>query len=293
MSNLDSYCCTSADSPQGSWALLFKAIQFKAKSPTSDSDKDPPPRENVLISKLESFLLLSIAFKDFLIQLKDSLQTQHVSFSHSQSKRGSATPSTNPKKSSLPIKNEESLSAINPSGIPLHNADVIMSGMTDFISRVSKILEVISTLGQFTQLISEKKIGGLPRFAGLWQLELPDGKDDERNECDFMSQSFNYSDMGSVKAGTTLIDGMGSTSDITLATPDYLDMLMGKNVQSQQHGQQEEEEEHLEAPTALSGFHSRGLSILKEEDSFVGSEEGGGGETVNHTPLREGIVVNL
>ena len=55
--------------------------------------------------------------------------------------------------------------------------DHLSTSMDEFTSCVSKLLEVISTLAQFSKLINEKKLRGLPRFAELWNLKL-------RYECE-------------------------------------------------------------------------------------------------------------
>ncbi len=53
------------------------------------------------------------------------------------------------------------------SGIALQSVDKITSGLNEFSLRVSKVLEIISTLAQFRQL--QGSIGGLPRVTGLWE----------------------------------------------------------------------------------------------------------------------------
>lgn len=149
-----------------------------------------------------------------------------------------------------------------------------MSGMNEFVSRVSNVLDVVSTLGQFERLNLEHTVKGLPRFAGLWTLESFEGKEGEdKEEC--LSQSFTQSEGISIRTG--MVPGNGSVSDITLATPDYLEMLTSKNA-SLQHQQQ-----LVASPGGGGGggggrseIQSGALSTLKEEswvESVQGEEE--------------------
>ena len=177
------------------WSLVSEAILSEAKEPS----KDHP-----LITQLNSCLQLTTAYKELLYQLKDGLFQQQVSFSVSTvgivsshtsciSKKASGIPSSStPKKASHkhsghgghPMNTDDSASIIpqTASGIPLHNVDKITSGMNDFGLRVSRVLEIVSTLARFREL--QGHMGGLPRIAGLWDLEeevIPEGGSEGRS----------------------------------------------------------------------------------------------------------------
>ncbi len=159
-----------------------------------------------------------------------------------------------------------------PSGISLQNTDKITSGMTSFTLRVSNILEMISALGQYTRLDLEQKMRGLPRFAGLWVLELLTDGNSEGGE-NSLDQSFNRSEGMPTKGEAVPGDGTESTaSNVTLETPDYLDMLAGKSEKQQQQQQQQQE---LVETEPVGELRSGGLSTLKEESwvESVHSEE--------------------
>lgn len=270
--------------------MVSEAIQFRAQPPTKLIKGTT--RGEKFILKLESYQQLSATFKSFLSQVRDTFYVQHVNFSHSPGgKKHSLGSTSGTKKTNIPAKfssaDESSRPMLSsyPSGIPLQNSDKIMSGMNDFISRVSNILELVSTLGQFTRLNLEQRINGLPRFSGLWTLEFFEGSEGKEGS-DSLGQSFNQSEGVSMRAGT--VPGDGSVSDITLATPDYLDMLISKNAALLQ-------QQHLqvvggggmglegEGGGGRSGLHSGALSTLKEE-SWVGSAQSEGEEETDHKP---------
>ena len=141
--------------------------------------------------------------------------------------------------------------------------------------QVANLLELVSTLAQFTQLNLEQRLTGLPRFAGLWSLQILEGSE-AGEQCESLGQSFNQSEGASVKTGTVAVgEGGGSVSDITLATPDYLDMLISRNTALQ----------HQLAAAggggggggggarSGGGLHSGALSTLREEGSCDGEVE--------------------
>lgn len=281
MSDLETFC---TNTQHQFWSVISEAIHFKAQCPPSKPTKGASVGSN-FISKLESYLQLRTTFKDFLAQVRDVFLTQqHVNFSHlSSSKKTSlgSTAATAPgtKKSVNSSKTESGVSlSSHPLGMPLHNTEKIMSGIDRFTLQVSNMLELVSTLGQFTRINLEQRIKGLPRFAGLWKLE---GLEAQGQEEDSLGQSFNQSDGMSLRTGT--VPGDGSVSDITLATPDYLDMLISRNLVLQQQQQQQVAVAAAAGcvcggsgrETRRSVLHSGGLSTLKEESwiASVQSEE--------------------
>ena len=195
MSGLQNYTCR--DGKDRFWEMAFEAV-LSQSSPSSSSD-------HPLIAKLNSCIQLCTAFKELLQQLKDCLlQQQHVSFGVSNPTlsttvshvsllgRKASNPSRNPssvlvKKASLPsnrctgeVEAVDNGSTVlsSPSGITLQNVDKITVGMSDFSQRVSKVLEIISTLSQFKQLQGD--VRGLPRISGLWDVDEVVGE--ERGE---------------------------------------------------------------------------------------------------------------
>ena len=253
------------------WSMVSEAIQYKAQPPPSKPGTGTPVGCG-FIGKLESYLQLRANFRDFLSQVRDALLTQHVNFSHlSSNKKGSGArkPSTQGVKT-VSMELGAPASGSNLLGVPLQNTEKIMLGIDNFASLVSSVLELVSTLGQFTRINLEQRIKGLPRFAGLWKLECLAGLEDEgEEEEDSLGQSFNQSDGASLRTAT--VPGDGSVSDITLATPDYLDMLISRNVllQQQSAGAGGGVGDGGDA-ARKSVLHSGALSTLKEE-SWVGS----------------------
>lgn len=279
LSDLEIFC---SNSQHPFWSMVSEAIQFKAQCLPSKPTKGTFTGSN-FISKLESYLQLRTTFKEFLFQVRDTfLSQQHVNFSHlSSSKKaslGSTTTATSGTKKSVnsTTRTEPGVSlSCHPLGMPLHNTEKIMSGIDGFTLQVSNMLELVSTLGQFTRINLEQRIKGLPRFAGLWKLE---GLETQEQAEDSLGQSFNQSDGVSLRTGT--VPGDGSVSDITLATPDYLDMLISRNLMLQQQQQQSVAAAGgyggSGGETRRSGMlHSGGLSTLKEESwvASVQSEE--------------------
>lgn len=272
VSDLDTYC---SNAQHQFWSMVSEAIHYKAQCPPSKPTKGTSMGCS-LIAKLESYLQLRSTFRDFLFQVRDTLLIQHINFSHlSSSKKVSlgSTASGSKKSSTSAAKTNSVETGASLGGhllgVPLQNTDKIMTGMDNFASLVSNVLELVSTLGQFTRINLEQRIRGLPRFSGLWKLEFLEGLEEQEEDEDSLTQSFNQSDGVSLRAGT--VPGDGSVSDITLATPDYLDMLISKNLLLQQQQQ-------LSGSGSRGGggevrrsvLHSEALSTLKEE-SWVGS----------------------
>ena len=110
----------------------------------------------------------------------------HSTVSLSGTKRGSATP-TNPLSGggnrkgnglTVPVEKRNTISATLaspgsvstcPSGVGLHNVDIIAASMNELSSRVSQVMEIVSTLSQFRKLVGNLR--GLPRVSGLWPKE--------------------------------------------------------------------------------------------------------------------------
>ena len=195
LASLESYACKSGQDQL--WPLISEAIASEAQK----SSKEP---EHPLLARLTSCLNLSTAYKELLHQLRDSLlqqQQQHVSFlglanvsavgtalshpspvgrkpsnistttSNSPSKRAPAHKRISAVTSagqSLVVNSANTTVPATPSGASLQDVDKITAGLNDFSVRVSKVLEIVSTLSQFRQL--QGGIEGLPRIAGLWDL---------------------------------------------------------------------------------------------------------------------------
>ena len=244
--------------------MAFEAV-LSQSSPSSSSD-------HPLIAKLNSYIQLCTAFKELLQQLKDGLlQQQHVSFGVSNPTlsttvshvsllgRKASNPSRNPssvlvKKASLPsnrctgeVEAVDNGSTVlsSPSGIALQNVDKITVGLSDFSQRVSKVLEIISTLSQFKQLQGD--VRGLPRISGLWDVDEVVGK--ERGE-----------------------DGGGDEP-----------VGSGVKVESLKEGREEEEEAGTRDAGMVVGRGR--LSTLKEESLVMdrGTAEEGQSSTATHS----------
>ena len=248
--------------------MAFEAVLSEARQSSPFSSSNHP-----LIAKLNSCIQLCTAFKELLQQLKDCLlQQQHVSFGVSNPSlsttvshvsllgRKASNPSRNPssvlvKKASLPsnrcsgeIEAVDNGSTVlsSPSGISLQNVDKITVGLSDFSQRVSKVLEIISTLSQFKQL--QGNIRGLPRISGLWDVDEEVGE--ERGE-----------------------DGVGD---------EPLPVGSGVKVESLKEGGEEEKAGTGDAGMVVG----RGrLSTLKEESLVMdrGTTEEGQSSTTTHT----------
>ena len=199
LASLESYVCRNNEDHL--WSLISEAI-------TSEAQKSAVEKEHPLLARLNSCLTLSTTYKELLHQLRDSLLQQQqqpqqtVSFiglpnvstmitapSHSSpigrkpsnisttsnltSKRASAYKGSgagNSAGQSLVVNSANTTVPVSPSGANLQDMDKITAGLNDFGVRVSKVLEIVSTLSQFRQL--RASIQGLPRISGLWDLEV-------------------------------------------------------------------------------------------------------------------------
>lgn len=265
-SALDS-CATKHGKEQDQfWDLLSKAVLSEMHKPQSSSSKD-----HVLISVLNSCLELSTAFKEFVQHLKDTfLQQVHLpSFAggttniHRTSNASSSNRNSTQQKGQLPSLTETGSASSISAGIALSDIERITYELRDFSVRVSKVLDIISTLSQFRQLNMHRELEGLPRVAGLWELSIP-GNKEECSETTSMGRSVATSErvspeMQAKGAEDETKSKIGSESDITIATPDYLEQLVmkQKTVSQQPHG-----------------LMSEPLSTLKEESTVSCSVKG-------------------
>ena len=250
--DLESYCTNKRKEPDHFWSHLAEAI-------LSEAGKTSCTKEHPLIAKLNTCLTLSTAYKEMLSHLKDTLlQQQHGTFGLSTNMGPSLTrnaivrlsnaSTANSKKTAHPSNKGQSLlnsdsnssSSITSNstpGISLHNMDMIMSDFNAFSARVLKILDVISTLAQFRQLNSCGKLEGLPRIAGLWTLPLEAEMGQE--ESSFLDSGHSWGGVAQEGEGNSLkdkVEGAGSVSDITMATPNYLEQLVSQTVRQQGEG---------------------------------------------------------
>lgn len=251
--DLESYCTNKGKDQDHFWTLIAEAILSEAGKTTST-------KEHPLIVKLNSCLTLFTAYKEMFSHVKDTLlQQQHGTFglstnigpslTHNAIVRLSNASTANSKKTAHPsIKGQSllvsdsnsssSMTSNSTPGISLHNMDMIMSDFNAFSARVLKILDVISTLAQFRQLNIHGKLEGLPRMAGLWTLPLETGMGEEK-ESSFRDSGHSWGGVGQEGEGNSLKDkgeGAGSVSDITMATPDYLEQLVSQSVMQQGDG---------------------------------------------------------
>lgn len=280
MSDLQNYTCR--DGKDHFWEMAFEAVLSEASQVSSSSSNSHP-----LIAKLNSCIQLCTAFKELLQQLKDCLlQQQHVSFGVSNPSlsttvshtsllgRKPSNPSKNPssilvKKPSLSsnrcsggIEAFDNGSSVlsSPSGIALQNVDKITVGLSDFSQRVSKVLEIISTLSQFKQL--QGNVRGLPRISGLWDVDEVVGE--ERGED-------GAGDDGRDGGGDGGEDGGGDES-LPVGSSVKVKLLEGG-----------EEEDGTRDPGVVVA--RRRLSTLKEESLVMdrGTTEEGQSSTTTHS----------
>lgn len=192
------------------------------------------------------FAIFQVAavFKETLHQLKDVLVTQrHTSFSTplhsvghssaslSDTRRGSDTPTkpllgggkrkgsestTEKKMSTSSTSASRSNTSACISGVALHNVDQIAASMDEMSSRVTKIIDIVSTLSAFHNLVGNMR--GLPRISGLW-----------------VATSTAKDSLGDANEREVPIEGSVTTSD-------YLEQLFG------QKGYPLKEEEHQKPP---------------------------------------------
>ena len=233
------------------------------KPPSSPSSAQA--KDHKLLSILNSCLELSTTFRELVQQLRDTLLLPGPSNTTiaggTSIHRGSNT-STGSNRNSiqrgqvstrnlLSGASSANKSSSTPAGIALSDIDQITCELMDFSVRVSKVLDIISTLAQFRQLNIHRKLEGLPRVADLWELSLPEGYE-EQSENGLQVRSIDTSKRASPDIQITRPDHeakskVGSDeSDIILATPDFLEQLMKQK-------------------TVLGSVVSQPLSTLKEE----------------------------
>lgn len=252
------------------WPIVSEAIVHKVECEGIGNLKKS--KGSTLLLMLESFLEMSDAFKNFVSQTRNAYFTSNTSNlvapSLATTKRLSLTVS----KSKVAIPS--SLSSSDPSELLTQASDGIMQGVSEFTSLVSKVLEVIDTLTHYMKLVEEKRLRGLPRFAGLWALQLPYGSEEGDGNTS-LNQSFNQSDVqtpflvaGSIKSGAE------SSSGSSLATEACLDMLAGGNSYCPE---QSEDVESLKMPLELQPHET--LGVLKEE-SWVCSVGSGDNQSI-------------
>ena len=140
------------------------------------------------------------------------------------------------------------------------NVDQVTNELGDFSTRVSNVLDIITTLSQFGQLSLHGKLEGLPRVGGIWELSvMTDEQYSTGSASEGRSVATSKRESPNLLATTGAEDESkskdGSESDITLDTPDFLEQMIMKQKASSQHA---------------GGHTSRPLSALKEE-SVVGS----------------------
>ena len=229
------------------WIMVSEAIHFEAEHSSETTDNKNHP----LVAKLNSFLQLGSTLKELLYHIRDVLLPQmytnltgtntHASSLGRNASIHSTSSSTVAKKLSTHKRHQSLLSNSSASdsnnvpstllGIPLQNVDRITSQMNDFGGRVLRVLEIVSTLAQFEQMNVERKLESLPRISGLWNLNIPQDEDGEgesssRNEG---SRKDSYEMLPELQQDKVdAKSGIGSSSDITLATPDFLEQLMSK-----------------------------------------------------------------
>lgn len=232
---------------------------------------------------LSSCLELSTAFKEFVQQLKDTfLQPNHLPYPggagaavnfhrgsnastgtcSSISYRNSVSRGPTLRQISKSGNSSKTSSAAPQVGGSLLDVDKITDELRDFSTRVTNVLDIVTTLSQFGQLSMHGGLDGLPRVAGLWELPVST-VDDEQYSTGSTSQGRSVTsskrESPDLQATTGAEDETesknGSESDITLDTPDFLEQMIMKQKASSQH---------------TGGHTSRPLSTLKEE-SMVGS----------------------
>jgi len=212
------------------WSIISEAIEFKVEGDSTDNKKIS--RGSMLLAKLQSYLDLCEAFKSFVSQTRSAYFTSNAANlaapSLSMTKRMSV-PSNKRGFSNSALK-LASLSSSSPSETLSYTSDNVISGIMEFISLVSKVLEIIDTLTHYMKLLEEKKLRGLPRFAGLWTLHLPFQISERAEENDIsLNQSYQSDAKVSYLAPESMKTGAGSESSSSLATVECLDMLGNEN----------------------------------------------------------------
>ena len=286
VSNLDLYTTKQGKDQDQFWTLLSEAVLSEMHKPPS-SPSSAQAKDHKLISILNSCLELSTTFREFVQQLRDTFFLPGPSYTTPAGStgihRGSNT-STGSNRNSLQKGQMSTRSLLSgassankssgtPAGIALSDVDQITRELTDFSVRVSKVLDIISTLTQFRQLNMHRKLEGLPRVGGLWELSLPEGYEEQSENgsqlrsCDTSKRA--SPDVQIMRPDHEAKSKVGSDeSDITSATPDFLEQLMKQK-------------------TVQGSVVSQPLSTLKEE-SVVGSMK-----SVASGPNDKGTVENL
>ena len=212
---------------------MSEAVEFKVRNDNTESTKKS--KGNMLLEKLQSYLELCEAFKSFVSQARSAYFTSNAANLAAPSlcltKRMSVPSNKRGSSSVLKLANASSLSSSTPSETLSYTSDSVISGIVDFTSLISKVLEIIDTLTHYTKLLEEKSLRGLPRFAGLWNLHLPFQVSERGDENDAsLNQSFNQSDAkGSYLVPESTRTGVGSVSSSSLATTECFDMLGKEN----------------------------------------------------------------
>ena len=266
--NLDSYATKQGKDQDQFWTLLSEAVLSEMHKPPSPL-ASAQAKDHKLISMLNSCLELCTTFKEFVQHLRDIflLPGPYTTTTGGTSVHRGSNASTGSNRNSLQKgqlstrnlisgPNSASKPLSTPAVIALSDIDQITHDLRDFSARVSKVLDIISTLAQFRQLNMHRKLEGLPRVAGLWELSLPESYE-EQSESISQARSIATSKRTSPDVQITGAEDeakskVGSDeSDITLATPDLLEQLMKQK-------------------TVAGSLVSQPLSTLKEE-STVGS----------------------
>ena len=240
ISNLDSYTTKQGKDGDQFWVVLSEAIVSEMHKPSS-SPASTQAKDHKLISILNSCLELSTAFREFVQQLRDTFLLPGPSYASTggtSTRRGSNTSTTSHRytlqkgqpstRNVLSDTSSAKKSSSTPTGIALSDIDQITRELTDFSIRVSKVLDIISTIAQFRQLNMHRKLEGLPRVAGLWELSLPESYD-EQSASGSQTKSIDTTSpdvqvIGPEHEAKSKVGSEGS--DITLDTPDFLEQLM-------------------------------------------------------------------
>ena len=272
LSNLESFCCSNVGDQF--WEFITDAIFFKAQ-PAAPGEVKGTLKGCFLLSKLESFLQLGAAFRDFVAQTKHVYLSPHGNFNVSSL---ATTPSNkkvlSQRKGSHTVLRPSNLVSDNNSGLLHCSMDKVLSGMNEFTSLVSKVLELISTLAQFTKFSKEKKVRGLPRFSGLWTLEFPRSEEGNGHNSS-MEQSFDKSERTIVPTqdppdGET-VSPLESISNSSLSSEDCLHMVVGGSPYFQQHAQLQQEQQLQAHFMGTPLTHPPGLLSTLKEESWVAS----------------------
>lgn len=264
---LEAYCTNKGNTNDQFWALLSEAV-------TLDSESISSSKEHPLVAKLNTCITLTTIYKETLVQLRDMLLqsgpfglstgtglTRHV-MTHLANGSGQK------KGPSVSESSRTSVLSSSVSGISLHSTDVIMSDLSLFSARVLKVLDIIGTLSQFKQLNIDSWLAGLPRIAGLWNLQQQETGDEVSS---IQESGYSCGEIPLESQGKK--ESVDSGSHVTMATPDYLEQLV-----------QQQQGEGLNPGSALPS--------LKEE-SMVGSNSVGSSCDLAEIENNQGIKKTL